>query len=357
MSPTAFLTETVLLGNTVLQWALATVTTAALFGVLHRLRNLFRRRLQGAEPRPFRLDDLLLTLIGATRNWTLLASALFVGILLLVIDPILSLRLRQVLMIILLVQVAVWGDSAISYFARLYQSSETLDGSRRTSLAALTFVGRLVLYSLLLLMLLDNIGLDVTTLIAGLGVGSIAVALAVQGILGDLFASLSIVFDKPFEIGDFIIVGEHLGTVEHVGLRTTRIRSLSGEQLVFANTDLLESRIRNYKRMAERRIQFGFGVIYGTPHTLLERIPTLVREVIEGVGETRFDRSHFKQFGAYALDFETVYYVLTPDYNRYMDIQQEVNLELFRRFDDLGIEFAFPTQTLIVQPHARVPAE
>lgn len=357
MSPIAFLTETVLLGNTLLQWALATVATVALFGLLLLLRNFFRRRLQRAEPRPFRFDDLLLTLLGATRNWGLLAAALFMGILLLVIDPLASLRLRQVLMVILLVQVAIWGDSAISYFGRLYQSSEVLDGSRRTSLAALTFVGRLVLYSLLLLMLLDNIGLDVTTLIAGLGVGSIAVALAVQGILGDLFASLSIVFDKPFEIGDFIIVGEHMGTVEHVGLRTTRIRSLSGEQLVFANTDLLESRIRNYKRMAERRIQFGFGVIYGTPQNLLERIPSLVREVIEGVGETRFDRSHFKQFGDYALEFETVYYVLTPDYNRYMDIQQEVNLELFRRFDDLGIEFAFPTQTLIVQSRAATPAQ
>jgi len=190
---------------------------------------------------------------------------------------------------------------------------------------------------------------DVTALVAGLGVGGIAVALAVQNILGDLFASFSIVLDRPFVMGDFIIVGDYMGTVEHVGLKTTRIRSLSGEQLVFSNTDLLGSRIRNYKRMAERRVVFSLGVLYQTSPEQLEKIPQMIREIVEAQTPVRFDRAHFKEYGASSLNFEVVYYILDPDYNRYMDIQQAVNLEIYRRFDEEGIEFAYPTQTLYLR--------
>ncbi|MEX2536474.1 MAG: mechanosensitive ion channel family protein [Trueperaceae bacterium] len=345
-----FMTETVILANSLLRWMIALGVALVVLIILQAVRNTLRRRLASfTEPRAFRMDDLLFGLIGATRNWALLAAAIFAASFVLVLDPVTSVRLRQLLGLVLLIQLAIWGNRVIGYFADLYRRNESLDGGRRTSLAALTFVGRLVLFSLLLLMLLDNLGLDVTTLIAGLGVGSIAVALALQGILGDLFASLSIVFDKPFEIGDFIIVDDMMGSVEHIGLRTTRIRSLAGEQLVFANTDLLESRIRNLKRMAERRKVFTLQVEYGTPRELLERIPLLVRELIEATPETRFDRSHFSTFGTYSLDFETVYYVLTSDYNRYMDIQQELNLAIYEEFGRLGIEFAFPTETLDVR--------
>jgi small-conductance mechanosensitive channel len=350
MPPLELLTDTTYFGNTLLRWTVAVISALGLVLLLQFTRNVLRRRLAGREEeRPFRLDDLLFTLLGVTRDWAVLAAGAFLAILILSIDPLTSLRLRQFLAVLLLIQVALWGNRAIAYFAEQYRRNEDLDSGRRTSLAALTFVGRLVLFSLVLLMVLDNLGVDITTLIAGLGIGSIAVALALQGILGDLFASLSIVFDKPFEIGDFIIVDDMLGNVEHIGLRTTRIRSLSGEQLVFANTDLLSSRIRNYKRMAERRVVFALTVEYGTPPDLLARIPQLVREVIESVPDTRFDRSHFKGFGAYSLDFETVYYVLSQDYNLYMDIQQELNLAIYSRFAELGIEFAFPTQTLFVR--------
>ena len=170
----------------------------------------------------------------------------------------------------------------------------------------LGFVGRIVLWSVVLLMILDNLGVNITALVASLGIGGIAVALAVQNILGDIFASLSIALDRPFAIGDFIVVGDVLGTVEYIGLKTTRIRSLSGEQIVFSNADLLKSRIRNYKRMTERRVVFGFGVVYQTPHDKLERIPAMVREVIEAQPKTRFDRAHFKEYGDSALAFEAV---------------------------------------------------
>jgi small-conductance mechanosensitive channel len=199
-----------------------------------------------------------------------------------------------------------------------------------------------------LLVALDNLGIDVTALVAGLGIGCVAVALSVQNILGDLFASLSIILDKPFVIGDFLIIDDYMGSVEYVGLKTTRVRSLSGEQLIFSNSDLLKSRIRNYGRMFERRVVFSIGVTYDTSREKLRRIPGIIREAIEAEDKTRFDRSHFMNYGDYSLQFETVYYVLSADYNSYMDIQQAIYFAIHEAFEQEGIEFAYPTQTLFV---------
>jgi small-conductance mechanosensitive channel len=206
----------------------------------------------------------------------------------------------------------------------------------------------------ILLLMLDNLGINVTALVAGLGVGGIAVALAVQNILGDLFASLSIVLDKPFVIGDSITVDSYSGTVEHVGLKTTRIRSLGGEQLVFSNSDLLKARLRNFKHMQERRIVFSVGVLYQTPADKLEKIPALVKEIIEKAPRVRFDRAHLRDLGDSALIFEIVYWVLDPTYARYMDAQQSINLGLIRCFADEGIGFAYPSQSLFIEGPVRV---
>jgi small-conductance mechanosensitive channel len=213
---------------------------------------------------------------------------------------------------------------------------------------ALGFLGRLALWSLVVLLILDNLGVDITALVAGLGIGGIAIGLAVQNILGDLFASLSIVLDKPFVLGDFIIVDDLMGSVESIGIKTTRVRSISGEQLVFSNSDLLDSRIRNYGRLYKRRVVFTLGVTYGTAKDKLEKIPGIVREAIKAQEKAKFDRSHFASYGDFSLNFETVYFVMDSDYNLYMDIQQAINLEVYQRFADEGIEFAFPTQTLFL---------
>ena len=173
--------------------------------------------------------------------------------------------------------------------------------------------------------------------------------LAIGNVLGDLLGSLSIILDKPFVIGDYIVVGEFSGTVEHVGLKSTHIRSVSGEQLVFSNSDLLSSRIRNYKRMQERRAVFTLGVTYDTPVEKLAAIPQMVKELVEEQAQTRFNRCHFKSFGNFSLDIETVFYMTVPDYDAYMDVQQAINLGLYRRFAQEGIEFAFPTQTVHVE--------
>jgi small-conductance mechanosensitive channel len=218
-----------------------------------------------------------------------------------------------------------------------------------TTLSSIGFVLKTLLWFILLLVVLDNYGVNVTALVAGLGISGIAVALAVQNVLGDLFASFSIVFDKPFVIGDFIIVGDFMGTVEYVGLKTTRVRSLSGEQLIFSNTDLLKSLIRNFKRMFERRVVFTIGVLYQTSYEKLIEIPEMIQSIIESHSQARFDRAHFKEYGAYSLNFEIVYWIQDPDYNVYMDIQQAINLSIFRQFKEKGIQFAYPTQTLLIE--------
>jgi small-conductance mechanosensitive channel len=206
----------------------------------------------------------------------------------------------------------------------------------------------IVIWTMGILALFHNLGYDVTTIVAGLGIGGIAVALAAQNILGDLFNYFVIFFDRPFEIGDFIVIDDKKGTVEHIGIKTTRVKSLSGEQLVFSNSDLTQSRIHNFKKLERRRITFTIGVVYQTTKEQLEEIPTIIRKAIENSGPTTVDRVHFANFDKSSLNFEAVYFVENADYNVYMDIQQKVNLTLFDEFDKRGIEFAYPTQTLIV---------
>lgn len=349
----SFFTDFTLLGNTLLRWVIALAVAVVVYVALRVVRKALRSRVRDAATRTRNgVDDVIVAVLAATMTFFFLAAAVFAATHVLALDDTVRSVLRQGFVLILLVQVLVWGNAALVKVLEIYRRQNDLDPTRRTSLSAMSFVGRLVLFSVVLLLALDNLGFEITTLLAGLGITSLAVALALQNILGDLFASLSILFDKPFEVGDFIVVGDYQGTVENVGLRTTRLRSLSGEQLVFGNHDLLASRIRNYKRMQERRVVFALGVEYGTRAEKLERIPALAREAIEKQQDTRFDRAHFKSFGAFSLDFEIVYYMLNADYAAFMDTQQAINLRLYRRFEEEGITFAFPTQTLMLDTAA-----
>ncbi len=208
----------------------------------------------------------------------------------------------------------------------------------------------IIVWSLGVIFLLYNLGFEISTVIAGLGIGGIAVALAAQAVLGDLFSYFSIIMDRPFETGDFVILGdEHLGTIEHIGIKTTRIRSLGGEQIVLANSDLTNSRIKNYKRMQKRRVVFHLGVTYQTPAEKLKEIPGVIKEIVASTDGTAFDRAHFSSYGDSSLNFEVVYNVLSSDYNRYMDIQQAINLVIYEEFERRGVEFAYPTQTLFME--------
>lgn len=335
-------------GATILGVALALMLFlryALMFAVIRRLER-------GAKASPIVWDDALLAIWHSTKGWILFALAIYLGLRTLPLPSIVAVILDALMLLLALVQAAIWASAAfLTAIDKTRERRAAKDPSAASAFGLLALAGRVLIWSAVLLLALDNLGFDVTALIAGLGVGGIAIAFALQSILGDIFCSVAILLDKPFVVGDFIVVGDMLGNVERIGIKTTRIRSLSGEQIVFSNQDLLSSRIRNYKRMYERRVLFSFGVVYETPSEKLERIPGMVQEIIEGLEQTRFDRAHFQKFGDSSLDFEIVYYVLVPEYNVFMDRQQQVNFTLKRRFEQEGIDFAYPTQELIVRPN------
>ena len=336
------------LGNEVGRWLLALAAGFLLHLVLRLVIGVVARRLEKVAARTATLwDDLAIFLVRRTKFFFLFLAGILVVAHLLVLPEGLRRVVRIAALMGFLLQTGIWLNAAVTFWLKEARRKDLAeDRSRATTIVAMAFGVRLVVWSVLLLLGLDNLGIDITALVAGLGIGGIAIALAVQNILGDLFASLSIILDKPFLVGDFLIIDEHLGTVEQIGLKTTRLRSLSGEQLIFSNTDLLKSRIRNYGRMFQRRVLFSIGVTYQTPREKLRRIPAILKEAVEAQERTRFDRAHFKAYGDYSLVFETVYFVLAPEFNIYMDIQQAVNFTIHERFEAEGIEFAYPTQTL-----------
>jgi len=348
LNPTDWLGYYVL-GNTLLGWGIAAGVFVTLWLGLLLVRRLVIRRLGKLEKdeRTAVAVEVAVAVTSATKGWLLFVFALFVGSRLLEMPGNATLWTARAAMIAILLQLGLWLSAGIVQSIQAKRQRQLEDSP--DSVAAmdiLSFIARVTIWSIVLLAALDNLGVNITTMIAGLGVGGIAVALAAQNILGDLFASLSIVLDKPFVVGDFLIIGDFLGSVEKVGIKTTRLRSLSGEQLVFSNNDLLNSRIRNYGRMYERRVVFSLGVTYQTTADKLRAIPDLLREAVESQEHVRFDRAHFQKYGDFALIFEVVYYVLSADYNEYMDVQQAINLKIYDEFEANGIDFAYPTQTL-----------
>ncbi len=339
------------LGNEILSWAIAILIAISVLVILRILKSLIVNRLRAlAIKTETDIDDLIVDLLDRTHFFLLFMISIYAGSLVLSLPDKVTGLLKGIAIISFLFQVVIWGNGLINYWTARYRKEKLgEDAASVTTVSAVGFIGKLVLSSVILLLALQNLGVDVNALIAGLGIGGIAVALALQNVLGDLFASISIVLDKPFVVGDFIIVDELMGTVENIGLKTTRIRSLGGEQIVFSNDDLLSSRVRNYKRMMNRRIIFSLGVIYQIPYEKLAAIPSMIKEIIESNDNVRFDRAHFKEYGDFSLNFEIVYYMLVPEYNMYMDTQESINLAIFKKFEKEGIEFAYPTQTLFVE--------
>lgn len=337
------LIETVIYGNTALAWLIAAGIAVGVTIVLGIIRTVAVRRLRPSNtPRAF-------TLVVITHTRYLFLTILGVGIgstYLTMTDPTRH-ALGVIITLVTLLQIAWWGHGIMRFWVKriIHERAQTDVGSI-TAIRTLGTVALVALWVLIMLSAIATLGINVTGLVAGLGIGGIAIALAVQNIVGDLFASFSIIVDKPFIVGDFIQVGPKLGTVQQIGLKTTRLASLSGEQLVFGNGDLLKSTIQNYKRMAERRVVFAIGIEYGTAPELMEKVPEMIRSAITAQSPVRFDRAHFKEFGEYALTYEAVYYVLGPDYNVYMDIQQKINFILYRGMQQEGIRWALPTRVV-----------
>lgn len=246
---------------------------------------------------------------------------------------------------------------SINYFLRRHLSKSGRGTTGVMQLKGIMLILSIVIWSIAILFFINNLGYNVTTILTGLGIGGIAIALATQTILADLFNYFVLFFDRPFEVGDFIVVEDKSGTVESIGIKTTRVKTLTGEQLVFSNTDLTDSRLHNFKRMEHRRIVFVLGVAYSTPKEKLEKIPGIIKESITRQSNVRFDRAHFVSFGDYGLVFEVVYFVLDDDYNLYMDIQQDINLYLYEAFQKDSIAFALPTQNMILQKNVDTSAD
>jgi len=333
------------MGNTIAEWLVALVAALAVATGLDALKSILARRLALLAARTeTKFDDIAVAALRSTKLVVLGLVGIYVGASLLLLPEKAQVFISRVTVVAMLIQVAIWGDHSLRTWLKASRAQGTIDPDRVTSSAAITFLVRVALWAIVALMVLDNLGVNITTLVASLGIGGIAIALAVQSILGDLFASLSIVLDKPFVVGDFIIVDKMLGTVEKIGLKTTRVRSLGGEQIVFSNNDLLKSRIQNLRRMESRRIVFSFGVSYQTPEPTLRELPAMIQDIVQAQSPVRFDRAHLSSIAAPVFNYEVVYYVDNTDYTVYMNIQQEIYLRLIAGLQERGVALALPVQ-------------
>jgi small-conductance mechanosensitive channel len=338
--------------NTLQAWGLAISLVILLFLIFVLIRRIIRGCvLKWAAKSSNKINDYILDLLEKTKKGILLLFAIYLSSTMIQLPESLSDALKVITFLVFLLQVGFWLNATINFaINRRLNRQNISDGAQATTWSALGALAKGVLWTVLCVMALDNIpGVEVSTLIAGLGIGGIAIGLAVQNILGDLLASLSIVLDRPFVIGDTILVGDLMGTVEHIGIKSTRLRSLSGEQLIFSNSDLLASIIRNYQRMDRRRVVLELSVTYQTTHDQLSAIPELLKSIIAPIDGITFDRAHFKAYGDSALKYEVVYWIENSDYRFYMDQQQEINLAIFDAFESRKINFAYPTHTVFFE--------
>lgn len=345
--------DKVFLGNRALDYLVS--FSSLLLGIL--VINIFARviikRLKKISARTTTtLDDFVIRVIEKNGVPLLYLAALYIAIKSLTFHPYFEKGMNFFGLGVLLFFLARLMIMLIRYSFTAYLTKRGQDTGLERSLQGILVVVKVLVWGGVIIFFLDNLGLKISAVIAGLGIGGVAVALAAQTVLKDLFSYFSIIFDHPFKVGDFIIVSEFMGTIEHIGIKTTRIRSLSGEVLIFSNSDLTDSRLRNYKLMEKRRVLFRIGVTYQTTFSQLKEIPKIIESIIKNTKDALFDRAHFFEYGDFSLIFEVVYYVIGPDYNKYMDIQQEINFAIKEEFEKIGIEFAYPTQTLYMQKAA-----
>jgi len=337
-------------GNTVQDYLIATAIVLGGILILRLFKQVFLKRMYAwAEKTETNLDDIITRALERFGLPLLNFLVIYWGINYLV----LSTRAQRIVEVATGVVITFFILRLISTTIQviLHTHIRKQDGGEEKikQLGGIMIILNLVVWTVGSLALFDNLGYDVTTIIAGLGIGGIAIALAAQNILGDLFNYFVIFFDRPFEIGDYIVVDDKKGTVEYIGVKTTRLKSLGGEQLIVSNSDLTKSRLHNFKRMDRRRILFRFGVVYDTKPEHLDEIANIVRQIVQAQAQVTLDRVHFASFGSYSLEYEVVYFVESPDYNLYMDIQHAINLRIARELKQRGIEFAFQTQMVLAK--------
>ena len=351
ISRTLGVSERIVYGNSVADWLLAGIVAVAVWSALSLLGRLSaaRAKRHGAGHHSIGVQ-LVLHLLGNTRQFSVVAVALYAGQANLVLPPRWDRLLWDIVLVLILVQVGLLAGRALRFYLRLKEAASGQDRLFAGSLNIIGFVAGLLIWSLVILVALENLGVNITALLAGLGVGGVAVALALQNILGDLFASLSIALDKPFVVGDSLTIDAFTGTVQRIGIKTTRLLSESGEQIILSNADILKSRVRNYGRMAEQRVLATLRVAYATPAERLAQVPKLMEGIVREQAHARFERCHLISIGESSLRFELSYFTQAPQLHPALDLQQAVNLRIIDEFRRLGIEFAYPTQRVLVEP-------
>lgn len=338
-----------ILGNTVLSY----LTSLAIFIAGMAIVYVFKRQVlsrlkKWADSTETSADDLLVKGIEKSLVPVAYFGVFYIALHTLTLSQEFKNGLRIATIVLLTVLVVRAFIYAVNFGLESYLKKSADSSGSEKQLRGIRGLVNFVIWVIALVFLLDNLGVKISAVVAGLGIGGIAVALAAQAVLGDLFSYFVIFFDKPFEIGDSIVVGDKAGVVEQVGIKTTRIRAVGGEQLVFSNKDLTDSCVHNFKKMEKRRIVFKLGVIYQTTAEQLKAIPPMVKDIIDKQADATYDRGHFAAYGDFSLNFEFVYFVNGSDYTKYMDIQQAINLAIFESFEKAKIEFAYPSQTLFV---------
>lgn len=339
------------LGNPVISWLTAFAILGGLFMLIGMTKAVLLQRARiWSQKTSTGWDDYILDVIDRSIVPLLYIGAVYVTLGALRLPEKLTFAFRIAFLASATFFVLRILSSALRKFLFAFLGTQQDSHAKQKQASGLILIVNVVIWTFGIIFMIDNLGYNVTSLIAGLGIGGIAIALAAQTILGDLFSYFVIFFDRPFEIGDFVVVDDKSGIVEYIGIKTTRLRTLGGEQLVCSNTDLTNARLHNYKRLQQRRILFNLGVTYQTTHEQLAQIPKLLKSIVQSKQYVRFDRAHFSGYGDFSLNFEVVYYILDADYTFYMDRQQEIYLDIFREFEGQGIEFAYPTQTVFVSP-------
>jgi small-conductance mechanosensitive channel len=340
--------EQIIGGNTLLNWIIAIGIIVVSWMVIRIARVVLLKRFKDYSSRTrTTLDDFIVHLSEGALLPALYLGALYLGISYLTLSAKVNRLLHVAVLVVITFIIIRTITSALNYLINNALGNDAEDVEKKRQARGIILIINIVLWIIGLVFLINNLGYNITSVVTGLGIGGVAIALASQAILGDLFNYFVIFFDKPFEVGDFIIVDDKMGSIEYIGVKSTRIRTLSGEQLICSNTNLVNARIHNYKRMEKRRVVFNFNIVYNTLPEKVANIPGMIKEIILAQETTVFDRAHFSAFGQFSLTFEVVYYVLSADYNLYMDRQQAIYLAILNAFKKENISFALPTQTLL----------
>ena len=344
-------TNYMFLDNYVWEWILAIVITLTIYAFLVFIKKIAEKRLKTfAQKTSTNLDDYLLEMLSSISKIFIFLSAINIGSNTVTLNENVNSVLSHAFLLILFWLITRWivlvTNIIFTRYKKIKETNNDMHGV--TAINGLTAISKFIIWLIFLMLAMDNLGVDITALVAGLGIGGLAIALAAQSILGDLFASLTIMIDKPIAIGDYVVVDNFMGNVKAIGIKSTKLESLTGEEIIISNSDLLNSRLRNYhqSRMKKRRSSMKIGIVYETNSNELKRIQEILREIVKSNPKTEYIRAIFTNFGDFSLDFELTYNVLSPDYETLTEINHEIRLKIFETFEKEGLKFAYPTRTV-----------